>query len=309
MTLQSSRPASQRQLQVGEMTTVPVEEPSVGQVTIVREPHSFRLDGLEVARPDLPVGGFARIRVQGGLCRIEVAPPTDDPTERLLRSLGIFETPQLLWGTIGHHLGCGNEVTDRRSVKMALADRLRFDLVALASVASNRARPDSNLVVPDQLEVSDGFLRHEQAGVRLHTDGGTGNGLFGFRWVRNAGELSHPDTDWAKKTLTCIRAWSAAPQDGQIVIERHDGLWITSEVVEGKGELNEILETLAEAARPFSPPELGRCFPENHLDYLIALSEANRRVERLEISQAGWWSTGGSGRRAGPTPIEALTLG
>ncbi len=296
-------------LPVGEMITVPVEEPSVGQIRIIREPHSFRLERLGEARPDLPIGGFAQIRLQGGSCRIEVAEPTEDTTEKLLRSLGIFETPHRIWGTIGHHLACGEEVNDRQQVKIALADRLRFDLVALASIASNITPTGDGLVDPDHLEVTNGFLSQNRDGTHFHTDGGTGDGLFGFQWVKNTKYLLSQDPDWAKKTLTCIRAWSVSTVDGPIVIERQDGLWVTPRLSDGLRDLMDVLESLSSFAAPFPPPEIGRCFPANNLDYLLVLGEANRLMEKIEISETGWWGTGRSGGPYGPAPITALRGG
>ena len=294
-------------MDVGSTVTLEMNRVGGECVHVEREPHRLRLHGLEKAFPELQVGDFAVVHGGEGLCEAEVAPATTDPTERLLRSVGLFAEPRMFWSAIGSTLGGGNSVRNRQQVRMALADRLRLDLVALTYQAHEPMSSNRGTVDPDGFEIVDGHLSQDRGNERVFADGTAGSGQFGLRWTSNRRELSHPDPRWADMTLLLLRVWSAASPEEVITIERREGGWETSLESELHETLLKALKAIARESKPLTPSQYSGCFPTAYIAYILALEHAEKRIEKLEVSESGWWSTDSSDNVRGPTPIAALS--
>ena len=197
-------------------------------------------------------------------------------------------------------------MNDRQQVRLALAERLRFDLVELTRKAQPTKTSEGQDVDPDDFQVVDGYLCRDSVDTRTFTDGHYGTGLFGLLWKKQPGGDGEIDPRWAERTLTFIRAWSAGNSDEPLVIWKEEAGWVTSLHPETCATLREALDLVATAPNTFVPGQHSACFPTSNLGYLEAYQNAENQLRKLEISESGWWAEDDSGNSSGPTPIAAL---
>jgi hypothetical protein len=212
----------------------------------------------------------------------------------------------LFWSAIGSALGWGNDVNDRQQVRIALANRLRFDLVALTHDAKPTKTSDQVDVDPADFQVLGGYLCRDHATSPIFADGTPGGGAFGLLWKEERGGDDNLNPQWAEITLTFIRAWSATNSDEAVTIRKGEAGWTTSHHLEPCKTLREALVLMAAEPNVFVPGQHSECFPGSYLGYLKAFDNADKRLRELKISEAGWWGEDDSGNLSGPTPIAAL---
>ena len=295
------------EMEVGEVSTLGIDGTGGKSVRLTREPHTTRIDGFSKANPAAEVDGFALVHCGEQQCQVQLASATSDPTTRLHRSAGLFEKPRLFWSAIGSALGWGNEANDRQQVRLALADRLRFDLVSLTYDAKPTKSSDQEDVDPADFQVQGGYLCRDHATSPVFADGTPGGGSFGLRWKEKQGGDDNPNPKWAEMTLTLIRAWSATNADEAVTIRKGEAGWTTSLHPEPCATLQEVLVLMATEPNVFVPGQHSGCFPESYLGYLRAFDNADKHLRELKISAAGWWSKDDSDNSSGPTPIAALS--
>ena len=294
------------EMEVGEVSTLGIDGAGGKSIRLTREPHTIRLDGFSEANPEVRVDGFALVHCGEQQCHVQLADATPDPTTRLHRSAGLFEKPRLFWSAIGSALGWGNDVNDRQQVRIALANRLRFDLVALTHDAKPTKTSDQVDVDPADFQVLGGYLCRDHATSPIFADGTPGGGAFGLLWKEERGGDDNLNPQWAEITLTFIRAWSATNSDEAVTIRKGEAGWTTSHHLEPCKTLREALVLMAAEPNVFVPGQHSECFPGSYLGYLKAFDNADKRLRELKISEAGWWGEDDSGNLSGPTPIAAL---
>lgn len=294
------------EMEVGEVSTLGIDGTGDKSVRLTREPHTTRIDGFSEANPAAEVDGFALVHCGEQQCQVQLAGATSDPTERLHRSVGLFDQPRLFWSAIGSALGWGSEVNDRQQVRSAFAHRLRFDLVALAHEAKPTRSPNQGDVDPADFQVKGGYLCRDHPTSPVFADGTPGGGIFGLQWNETPGGGDNPNPKWAEMTLTLIRAWSATISDEAGTIRKGEAGWVTPLHPEPCETLREALVLMATEPNVFVPQQHSNCFPDSYLGYLRAFERADRHLKELKISEAGWWGEDDLGNSTGPSPIVAL---
>jgi len=295
------------EMEVGEVSTLIINGAGDRSVRLTREPHSLRLDGFSEANPEIQVNGLALVYCVEQQCQVQLAGATSDPTTRLHQCVGLFEKPRLFWSAIGSALGGGKDTSDRQQVRIALANRLRFDQVALTYEAKPTKSSDHGNVDPADFQVLDGYLCWDHTTPPVFSNGTPGGGAFGLRWKEERGGDDDPDPQWSEMTLTLIRAWSATSFEKQMVIRRGEAGWTTSLHPEPCKSIREVFDLMAVDPNVFVPGQHSECFPGSYLGYLRAFNNADKHLQELKISEAGWWGEDDSGNLSGPTPIAALT--